>query len=248
MLTLLFCTVEKCCQLSELGQAGAIQSSFQTYLKSFWKDCPTIEQWSIQIYVPADWLTNSKQHRQAALGSAPSPSILAGGKGEHHMFLHNDQGIQQVLTQTSACKSSITWLPARHREVLWSNWSPVAFSHAGSEGCAPGWSCDGLSVLCGGKPGHCWMHTIWGFHVSEQLCTSLRTRSPHSHCVDAVIYKVWMREWVLLNSLSSSVGRPWSKNTVVCLTLSLSSSLSCLPLHSLSLAGNNCLSSTQYFK
>lgn len=88
-------------------------------------------------------------------------------------------------------------------------------------------------------------------HGAEQLCTSLRTSSPRTYCVDAVIYKVWMREWVMLNILSSSVGYPWSKNTAVCWlshSLSLSSSLSCMPLHSRSLAGNNCLSSTQHFK
>lgn len=108
------------------GQAGAMQYSSQTYLSAFQEDWPTFNNRTIEhtdVYIPADWKTNSKQNRQAALGSAPSPPILVRGRGGHHVFLHTDQGVQQALTQTSACRSLITWLPARHREdqtkALW---------------------------------------------------------------------------------------------------------------------------------
>lgn len=114
----IFCTVALfwehfgSCQLShELGQAGTVKCFSQTYLKSLWKDCPTFNNTTIAyIYI----------HRFEAAQAGSSglcfiTPILVGGRGRYHMFLHNNQGTQQVWTQRAHRSLHVTWLPTHHR-------------------------------------------------------------------------------------------------------------------------------------
>lgn len=133
----------------------------------------------------------------------------------------------------------------RYRNQIGALWH----SHAGSERCAPGcrlWWC---------------LSPMWGVIRSLAKCLWIEDL-----CLWTTLYVTEHKEpgfillWCgYLQSLKESGWRSavWALlgavhvRRTVCLSavsLSHSSSLSCLPLHLLSLAGNNCLSSTQHFK
>lgn len=64
----------------DLGQAGAIQRSLRTYFESFWKDCATANNRTIELTdMYTGWLVNKFEAARAGSSGLCSITLYTGG-------------------------------------------------------------------------------------------------------------------------------------------------------------------------